>query len=132
LDGKICRLGPRGDRSTMDRRPLPHKGAHRSSVSGRSDARVLRPRGGGGEGWAGELNGGVTAGWEAVGGGISSTAAGSAVAVMTVSSGVGEMRRGGRQGSVRVAGCSGAFYRAEGRSRGGRPLKGGGGVVELH
>jgi hypothetical protein len=58
------------------------------------------------------------------GGGISSTAAGSAVAVMTVSSGVGEMRRGGRQGSVRVAGCSGAFYRAEGRSRGGRPLKG--------
>jgi hypothetical protein len=34
------------------------------------------------------------------------------------------MRRGGHWGSVRVAGCSSAFYRAEGRSGGGRPLKG--------
>jgi hypothetical protein len=42
------------------------------------------------------------------------------------------MRGGGRRGGVRVAGCSGAFYRAEGRSGGGRPMKGVVGVVELH
>jgi hypothetical protein len=34
------------------------------------------------------------------------------------------MRGGGRRGGVRVAGCSGAFYRVEGRSGGGQPLKG--------
>jgi hypothetical protein len=34
------------------------------------------------------------------------------------------MRGGGRRGGVRVAGCSGNFYRAEGRSGSGQPLKG--------
>jgi hypothetical protein len=43
--------------STVDRRPLPCSGAHRSSASGRSGARELRSRGGGEEGQAGELNG---------------------------------------------------------------------------
>jgi hypothetical protein len=43
LDGKIHGLGPRGcgpwgDRSTVDRQPLLHMGAHRSSASGRSGA----------------------------------------------------------------------------------------------
>jgi hypothetical protein len=33
------------------------------------------------------------------------------------------MRWGGRWGSVRLPGCSGAFYRAEGRSGGSRSLK---------
>jgi hypothetical protein len=32
--------------STVDRRPLPRSGAHRSSASGRFGARELRPRGG--------------------------------------------------------------------------------------
>jgi hypothetical protein len=68
---KICGLGPlgcgpRGDRSTVDLWPLPRAGAHWSSVSGRSGARELRPRGGGGEGRAIELNGGVTMGREVV------------------------------------------------------------------
>jgi hypothetical protein len=47
--------------STKYRRPLPRSGAHRSSASGRSGARKLQPRGGGGERWAGEVNGGVAA-----------------------------------------------------------------------
>jgi hypothetical protein len=34
------------------------------------------------------------------------------------------MRGGGCRGGLRVAGCSSAFYRAEGRSGGGRSLKG--------
>jgi hypothetical protein len=34
------------------------------------------------------------------------------------------MRGGGRRGGVRVVGCSSAFYRAEGRSGGGQPMKG--------
>jgi hypothetical protein len=38
--------------------------------------------------------------------------------------GAGEMREGGRRGGVRVAGCLGAFYRADGRRRGGWPMKG--------
>jgi hypothetical protein len=54
-------------RSTMDRQTFPRLGAHRSSASDRSGARELRPRGGGGEGWAGEFNDGVAAGREAVG-----------------------------------------------------------------
>jgi hypothetical protein len=32
--------------------------------------------------------------------------------------------RGGHRGGLSVVGCSGAFYTAEGRSRGGRPMKG--------
>jgi hypothetical protein len=71
LDRKIHALGPRGCgqrgvRSTVDWQPLLRVGAHRSSASGRSGARELRPRGRGGEGRAGELNNGVTAGREAV------------------------------------------------------------------
>jgi hypothetical protein len=53
-------------RSTVDRWPLPRSGAHRSSASGRSDARELRPRGGGGKRWAGEFNDGVATAREAV------------------------------------------------------------------
>jgi hypothetical protein len=44
----------------MDWPPLPTGGAHRSLD------RELRPRGGGEEGWVGELNGGVAAAREAV------------------------------------------------------------------
>jgi hypothetical protein len=50
----------------VDWPPLPTGGAHRSSASGHSGARELRPRGGGEEGRAGELNGGVAAAREAV------------------------------------------------------------------
>jgi hypothetical protein len=53
-------------RSTVDRRPLPRSGARRSSASGHSGARELRPRGGGEEGRVGEPNGGVAAAREAV------------------------------------------------------------------
>jgi hypothetical protein len=52
--------------STVDRRPLPLSGARRSSASGRSGARELRPRGGREGGWAGELNGRVAAARKAV------------------------------------------------------------------
>jgi hypothetical protein len=52
--------------STMNRRPLPRSGAHRSSASGNSGAQELRPRGGGEERRAGELNGGVAAAREAM------------------------------------------------------------------
>jgi hypothetical protein len=45
---------------------LPRSGAHRSSVSGHSSARELRPRGGGEEGQVGKLNGGVAAAREAM------------------------------------------------------------------
>jgi hypothetical protein len=53
-------------RSIVDRRAFPCSGAHRSSASGRSSARELRPRGGRGERWAGEFNDGVAMVWEAV------------------------------------------------------------------
>jgi hypothetical protein len=52
--------------STMDRWPLPRAGAHRSLASGRSGARELRPRGGGEEGRAGEINDVVDMSQEAV------------------------------------------------------------------
>jgi hypothetical protein len=52
--------------STVDRRTLPCSGARRSSASGRSGARELRPRGVGEEGQVGEPNGGVAAAREAV------------------------------------------------------------------
>jgi hypothetical protein len=52
-------------RSTMDRRPLPHAGAHRSSASGRSGARELRPRGGGGRGKHRGPDSGLTEAWNA-------------------------------------------------------------------
>jgi hypothetical protein len=47
-------------RSTMDQRPLPRAGAHRSSASGCSGARELRPRGGGGRGKHGGPDSGLT------------------------------------------------------------------------
>jgi hypothetical protein len=53
-------------RSTVDRWPLPRSGARWSSASGRSGARELRLRGGGGEGLVGKPNGGVAAAREAV------------------------------------------------------------------
>jgi hypothetical protein len=53
--------------------------------------------------------------------GVSPAAMGSATVVELRSGG---NERGGRRGGVRVAGCSGAFYRVEGRSGGGQPLKG--------
>jgi hypothetical protein len=56
----------------VDWRPLPCMRAPRSSASGRFSARKLRPRGGGGEGRVGELNGGITAGQEALEGHLTS------------------------------------------------------------
>jgi hypothetical protein len=53
-------------RSTVDRRQLPRSRAHWSSAFDRSGARELRPRGGGGEGRAGEFNDVVAAVREAV------------------------------------------------------------------
>jgi hypothetical protein len=53
-------------RSTVDRRPLPLSGARRSSASGHSGARELRPRGGQEGGRADEFNGGVSVAQEAV------------------------------------------------------------------
>jgi hypothetical protein len=99
-------------RSTMDRRPLLRSGAHRSSASGRSGARELRPRGGGEEGRAGELNGGVAAAWEAVVGRLTS---GRASALEDDSEGTLRAKRG----SVGGVGCftegGVGFYRAEAR-----------------
>jgi hypothetical protein len=97
-------------RSTMDRLPLSCTVAHRSSASGRSGARELRPRGGGGEGWLGEFNDGVAAGREAVEG--------------CLTSGEASARKGNSEGTVRAkrrsAGGVGvftkggvAYYRAE-------------------
>jgi hypothetical protein len=96
----------------MDRRPLPRAGAHWSSASGRSGARELRPRGGGGEGRAGKLNDGVTVGREAVEGRLTGSSA--------------SARKGGGEGTVRakrrtVGGVGvfteggAAFYRAKAR-----------------
>jgi hypothetical protein len=99
-------------RSTMDRWPLPHAGAHQSSVSGRSGARDLRPRGRGGEGRAGELNDGVTAGWEAVEGRLTGSGASA-----RKGGGVGTVTAKRRSvGGVAVFTEGGAaFYRAEAR-----------------
>jgi hypothetical protein len=47
-------------RSTMDRQPLPHTGAHRSLASGHSGAREFRPRGKGGRGKHGAPDSGLT------------------------------------------------------------------------
>jgi hypothetical protein len=103
-------------RSTMDRRPLPCSGAHRSSASGRSGAQELRPRGGGVEGRARELNDGVATAREAVegrltGGGASARngdGKGTLRAKRSSVGGVGVFIEGGA-----------AFYRAEVRQ--GRP-----------
>jgi hypothetical protein len=97
-------------RSTTDRQPLSCARAHRSLASGRSGARELRPRGGGGEGRAGEFNDGVAVGREAVEGHLTTGGA--------------STQKGGREGMVRAkrrsAGGVGvfteggaAFYRAE-------------------
>jgi hypothetical protein len=103
-------------RSTVDRRPLPRSGAHRSSTSGRSGARELRPRGGGGKGWAYEFNDGVAMVQEAVEGHLTG--------------GVASAQKGGGKGTLRakrrsVGGVGvfteggAAFYREE--ARWGRP-----------
>jgi hypothetical protein len=103
-------------RSTVDRRPLPCSGAHRSSPSGRSGARELRPRGGGGERRASEFNDGIAAVREAV--------------EMRLTDGGASARKGDDEGALRAkrrsVGVVGvfteggvAFYRAEARR--GRP-----------
>jgi hypothetical protein len=103
-------------RSTVDRWPLPRSGTHWSSASCRFGARELRPRGGGGEGWAGEFDDGVAAVQEAVegrltGGGASAQKGG----------GEGTLRaKRMRVGGVGVFTEGGAaFYRSEVRR--GRP-----------
>jgi hypothetical protein len=93
--------GPRGDWSTVDWWSLPHVGARWSSASGRSIARELRPRGGGGVGRAGELNGGVTTGrgqWR----GVSPAVLDSAMAVTVV-----ELRSGGNERGRTPRWCEG-------------------------
>jgi hypothetical protein len=76
----------------VDRRPLPRSGAHRSSASGPSGARELRPRGGGEEGWAGELNGGVAVAREALEG--------------RLTGGGASARKGDDEGALRAKGGS--------------------------
>jgi hypothetical protein len=56
--------------------------------------------------------------------GVSLAVLGSATTVTAVELRSEGNKRVGRRGGVRVAGCSGTFYRAEGRSGGDRPLKG--------
>jgi hypothetical protein len=76
----------------MDRQPMPRVGAHRSSASGRSDARELRPRGGGG------AVGGVDAGapFYRVGGGAGRSGIGEEWAVKVVRHNGDEGSRFGR------------------------------------
>jgi hypothetical protein len=102
--------------STVDRRPLPRSGAHRSSASGRSGARELQPRGGGGERRAGEVNGGVAVAREVVGRRLTS---GGASARKGDDEGVlrAKRRSVGGVGVFTVGGA--AFYRVEARR--GRP-----------
>jgi hypothetical protein len=108
--------GPLGLQSTVDRPPLPTGGAHQSSGSGHSGARELRPRGGGEEGRAGELNGRVAAAWEAVKGCLTG---GGASAQKGDSEGTLRAKRGSVGGvGVFTEGRAG-FYRAEVRR--GRP-----------
>jgi hypothetical protein len=94
----------------MDQPPLPTGGAHRSSPSGHSGARELRPRGGGEEGRAGKLNGGVSAAREAVEGHLTG---GGALA----QKGDGEGALRAKRGSVGGVGVftegEAGFYRAE-------------------
>jgi hypothetical protein len=100
----------------VDRPPLPTGGAHRSSASGHSIAREFRPRGGGEEGRAGELNGGVVAAREVVEGRLTGSGASA-----RKGDGEGALRaKRGRVGGVGVfsEGAAG-FYRAEARR--GRP-----------
>jgi hypothetical protein len=103
-------------RSSMDRRPLRRAGAHWSSASSRSSARELRPMGGGGEGWAGEFNDGVTAGREAVEGRLTDGG-------YSTREGGGEGTVGSKRWSAGGVGVftegGAAFYRAEARR--GRP-----------
>jgi hypothetical protein len=97
-------------RSTMDRRPLPRSGAHRSSASDHSGARELRPRGGKEEGRAGELNDGVAAAREAVEGRLTGSGA-------SAQKGDGEGTLRAKRRSVGGVGVftegGAAFYRAE-------------------
>jgi hypothetical protein len=100
----------------MDRPPLLTGGAHRSSASGHSGARELRPRGGGRGGRAGELNGGVAAAREVVEGRLTG---GGALARKGDDEGTWRAKRGS-VGGVGVFTEGGAgFYRAQERL--GRP-----------
>jgi hypothetical protein len=96
----------------VDRRPWPLSGARRSSASGRSGARELRPKGGQGGGRAGELNGGVAAAREAVEGRLTGVGE-------LGSEGDGESAMRARRGSFGGVGCftggGVGFYRAEAR-----------------
>jgi hypothetical protein len=100
----------------VDRPPLPTRGAHRSSHSGHSGAQELRPRGGGEEGRAGELNGGVAAAREVVEGRLTGGGA-------STRKGDGEGALRAKRGSVGGVGVftegGAGFYRAEARR--GRP-----------
>jgi hypothetical protein len=100
----------------VDRPPLPIGGAHRSSASGHSGARELRPRGGGEEGRAGELNGGVAAAREALEGRLTGGGASA-----RKGNGEGTLRaKRGSVGGVRVFTEGGVgFHRVEARR--GRP-----------
>jgi hypothetical protein len=96
-------------------RPLPRSGAHRSTASGHSSARELRPRGGGEEGRAGELNDGVAAAREAVEGHLTGGGASA-----RKGDDEGTLRAKRSVGGVRVFTDSGAtFYSVEARR--GRP-----------
>jgi hypothetical protein len=101
--------------STVDRRPLPRSRAHQSSASGRSSARELRLRGGGGERWAGEFNDWVAAAREAVERRLTG-----GEALTQNGDGEGALRAKRSVGGVGVFTEGGAaFYRAEARR--GRP-----------
>jgi hypothetical protein len=106
LDRKIHALGPRGCgqrgvRSTVDWQPLLRVGAHRSSASGRSGARELRPRAGvGKEGLASSTTGSPRVGrrWR----GVSPAASCLATAVMVV-----ELRSRGNERGRTPGRCEG-------------------------
>jgi hypothetical protein len=98
--------------STVDRRPLPRSGAHRRSPSGHSGAQELRPRGGGEEGRAGELNGGVAVARGAMEGRLTG---GGALAQMGDGEGVLRAKRGSVGGVGVFTEGGAAFYRVEAR-----------------
>jgi hypothetical protein len=105
-------------RSTVDRRPLPRVGAHRSSVSSRSGARELRPRGGGGRGEHGvPISGSPGLGRRRSG---DTTTVKAAVEERSVRacSGHGERGRRGRGGAVGGADAGAPFYRLGGGAGG--------------
>jgi hypothetical protein len=100
----------------VDRPPLPTGGAHRSSASGHSIAREFQPRGGGEEGRAGELNGGVAAAQEAMEGRLTG---GGASAQKGDGEGTLRAKRGRVGGVGKFTEGGAGFYRVEARR--GRP-----------